>query len=68
MHAGHLGSIRTLSAREANVALLGPRPYDLDHAANQAMWDVQDVTESLLRSCGKFTGNQDIYYWLEALE
>ncbi|GAB2827789.1 hypothetical protein GCM10027022_18570 [Alpinimonas psychrophila] len=32
------------------------------------MWDVQDVTESLIRSCGKFTGNQDIYYWLEALD
>lgn len=68
VHASHLGSIKTLRAGEPNAALLGPRPYELDRAANQAMWDVQDVTESLLRSCGKFTGNQDIYYWLEALD
>jgi hypothetical protein len=68
VHASRLGSIKTLRAGEPNVALLGPRPYDLDRAANQAMWDVQDVTESLLRSCGKFTGNLDIYYWLEALD
>lgn len=68
MHATRLGNISALRSGDPDVALLGPRPYDLDRAALQAMWDVQDVTESLMRSCGRFTDDQDIYYWLEALD
>lgn len=68
VHATRLGNISALRSGDPGVALLGPRPYDLDRVALQAMWDVQDVTESLLRSCGRFTDDQDIYYWLEALD
>lgn len=68
VHATRLGNISALRSGGPGVALLGPRPYDLDRAALQAMWDVQDVTESLMRSCGRFTDDQDIYYWLEALD
>lgn len=68
VHATRLGNISALRSGDPGVALLGPRPYDLDRAALQAVWDVQDVTESLLRSCGRFTDDQDIYYWLEALD
>lgn len=68
VHATHLGTIRALKSGDAAVGLLGPRPYDLETAAVQAMWDVQDVTESLLRTCGRFSDDQDIYYWLEALD
>jgi hypothetical protein len=68
IHASHLGGIRTLYSGEQNVALLGPRPQGLARAAEQAMWDVQDVAESLLRSSGRFSHDATIYYWLEALD
>lgn len=34
----------------------------------QAMWTVQDVADSLLRSCGRFAEDHSIYFWLEALD
>jgi len=68
IHASHLGGIKTLRSGVGNEVLLGPRPFDLDRAALNAMWDVQDITNSLLRSCGHFTGKTEIYYWLEALD
>lgn len=53
---------------ETGVALLGPRPFRLDVAAVEAITDAQRVTESLLRTCGKFVHDGNIYYWLEALD
>lgn len=68
VHATRLGGISALRGGDPNTGLLGPRPHDLDRAADQAMWDLQSVTESLMRSCGKFLPDEDIYYWLEALD
>ena len=68
VHASHLGGIATLSGGGIGVSLLGPRPFGLDKPVHQAMWNVQDIAESLLRSCGHIAEDKRIYYWLEALD
>jgi len=68
VHATRMGTISVLQAGEPGVALLGPRPFALDRPAVQAMWDMQEVSDSLLRSCARFNGSREIYYWLEALD
>lgn len=69
VHATHLGNIVTIQGRKAGEVLLGPRHYNLAEPAVVAIMDVQDIAESLLRSAGKFiVANDDIYYWLEALD
>ena len=69
VHATHLGNIKTLLGQTPGEILLGPRPNRLAEPAIQAVSDAQDIAESLLRSCGRFDGGEQvIYYWLEALE
>ena len=67
-HAGRLGDIQTLISREAGVGLLGPRPFGLAPALVDSIYNTQDVTESLLRSCGHLVDDGAIYYWLEAMD
>lgn len=69
VHATHLGNIKTVRGFKPGEILLGPRPSGLANPAVQAIWDVQSIAESLLRACGRFRGEEDdIYYWLEALD
>lgn len=68
VHGGRLGAIQTLHGHEPEVALLGPRPNGLTDSAIVAIHDAQDITESLLRSCGRFHDDESIYWWLEALD
>jgi hypothetical protein len=68
VHGSYLGGIQTLYSNEERVALLGPRPYRLAVPANESIGDVQDITDTWLRFCGRAVGDPAICYWREALD
>lgn len=67
VHADHLGTVRTFASTRPGVITIGPRPFGFAVAAHSALADVHDISESLLRACGRIADDQAIYYWLEAL-